>query len=202
MADFDRYTVLFTCFYMPCDSSNNCGSFNSAIGAFQTLRARHGPNYVICGGDFNVQLSRSHSNQTIMFEIFCSAEDLISAHTIGNQVEYTYCSDFNKDVRTTIDHFVTSTNLSDRINKHCIIEDVENRSDHVPLYIDITMPISLNYIDDTCHFVPKPIWHFVTLVILYNYKGTFDELLGNCTNPDDVLSCNDIYTKQATHIEL
>ena len=23
-----------------------------------------------------------------MFEIFCSAEDLISAHTIGNQVEY------------------------------------------------------------------------------------------------------------------
>ena len=33
-------------------------SFNSAIGAFQTLRARHGPNYVICGGDFNVQLSR------------------------------------------------------------------------------------------------------------------------------------------------
>ena len=120
MADFDRYTVLFTCFYMSCDSSNNCDSFNSAIGAFQTLRARHGPNYVICGGDFNVQLSRSHSNQTIMFEIFCSAEDLISAH-------------FNNDVRTTIDHFVTSTNLSDRINKHCIIEDVENRSDHVPL---------------------------------------------------------------------
>ena len=68
---------------MPCDSSNNCDSFNSAIGAFQTLRARHGPNYVICGGDFNVQLSRSHSNQTIMCEIFCSAKDLISAHTMA-----------------------------------------------------------------------------------------------------------------------
>ena len=76
--------------------------------------------------------------------------------TIGNQVEYTYCSDFNIDVRTTIDHFIISTNLSDCKNKHCIIEDVENRSDHVPLCIDITMPISLNNIDDTRHFVPKP----------------------------------------------
>ena len=67
MADVDSHTVLFTFFYMPCDSSNNCGSFNFAIRAFQTLRARYGPNYVICGGDFNVQISRSHSNQTIMF---------------------------------------------------------------------------------------------------------------------------------------
>ena len=82
MADFGNNTVLFTCFYMPCDSSSNCDSFNSAFGTFQTLRARHGPNYVICGGDFNVQLSRLHSNQSIMFETFCSAEDLISAHTI------------------------------------------------------------------------------------------------------------------------
>ena len=155
MADYDNYTVLFTCFYMPCDSSNNCDNLNSAFGAFQTLRARHGPNYVICGGDSNIQLSRSHSNQTIMFETLCTAEDLISAHTIGNQVEYTYCSDFNNDARTTIDHFLTSTNLSDRVNKHCIIEDVENRSGHVPLCIDITMPISLNNIDDTRHFVPK-----------------------------------------------
>ena len=134
----DNYTVLFTCFHMPCDSSNKCDSLNSAFDAFQTLRARHGPNYVICGGDSNVQLSRLYSNQTIMFETLCTAEDLISAHTIGNQVEYTYCSDFNIDVRTTIDHFVISTNLSDRKNKHCIIEDVENRSDHVPLCIDIT----------------------------------------------------------------
>ena len=83
MVDFDNYTVLFTCFHMSCESSNNCGSFNSTIGAFQTSRARHGPNYVICGRDFNIQLSRLYSNQTIMFETLCSAEDLISAHTMA-----------------------------------------------------------------------------------------------------------------------
>ena len=53
----------------------------------------------------------------------------------------------NNDVRTTIAHFVISTNLSDCKNKHCIIEDVVNRPDHVPLCIDITMPISLKNID-------------------------------------------------------
>ena len=36
---------------------------------------------------------------------------LISAHTIGNPVEYTYCSDI-------IDHFVISIELADYINKH------------------------------------------------------------------------------------
>ena len=35
VADFDNYTVLFTCFHMPLDSSNNCCSFNSAIVHFK-----------------------------------------------------------------------------------------------------------------------------------------------------------------------
>ena len=181
----DNYTVLFTCFHMTCDSSNNCDSLNSAFDAFQTLRARHGPNYVICGGDFNVQLSRLHSNQTIMFETFCSVEDLISAYTMAIKWNTcTYCRDFNNDVRTTIDHFVISTNLSDHVNKHCIIEDIENRSDHAPLCIDITMPISLKNIVDTRHVVLKPKWHSVTPAILSNYKETLDELLlGNCLFP-------------------
>ena len=130
-----------------------------------------------------------------MFETFCSAVDLISAHTftIGNQVEYTYCSDLNNDVRT-IYHFFISNNLSDRINKHCIINNVDNRSDNVPLRIYITMPISC--IDDTRQFVPEPKWHSVTPPpppILSNYKGTLDELLCNYTIPEDVLSRNNLF---------
>ena len=112
---------------------------------------------------------------------------------INNQVEYTYCSNFNNDVRTTIDHFVISTNSSDRTNKHCIIEDAENRSDHVPLCIDITISICLNNTDDARHFVHKPKWHSVTPAILSNYKGTLDEILCIYTTPEDVLSCNNLF---------
>ena len=31
MADFGNYTVLFNCFHMSCDSSNNCDSLNPNV---------------------------------------------------------------------------------------------------------------------------------------------------------------------------
>ena len=46
LVDFYNFTVLITCFYMPCDS-NNCDGFSSAIGAFQALKVKHAPSYVI-----------------------------------------------------------------------------------------------------------------------------------------------------------
>ena len=66
LVDFYNFTVLITCFYMPCDS-NNCDSFSSAIGAFQVLKVNHAPSYVICARDFNVDLSRLQSTQRPLY---------------------------------------------------------------------------------------------------------------------------------------
>ena len=62
---------------MPCDS-NNCDGSSSTVGAFQTLKAKHAPSYVICAGDFNVDLSRLQSTQTSFFKQFRNDESLIS----------------------------------------------------------------------------------------------------------------------------
>ena len=35
--------------------------------------------------------------------------------------------------------------------------------------------------------------HFVTPNFFYNYKANLDEILSNCTIPEDVLSCNNIF---------
>ena len=88
--------------------------------------------------------------------LVCVILSLISAHTICNPIEYTYCSDMSC-LKSTIDHYVISIELSDSINKHSIIDELENRSDHLPLCIEITLPVSLNNTDDTCYFIPKPI---------------------------------------------
>ena len=191
LVDFYNFTVLITCFYMPCDS-NNCDGFSSTIGAFQALKANHAPSYVICTGDFNVDLSRLQSTQSSLFKQFCNEESLFSVHTIGNQVEYTNCSDIS-GVTSTHDHFVISNELSDCINKHCIIEDIENRSDHAPLCVDVTLPIIKSNIKDTRHFIPKPKWHAVTSTPLSHYKLTLDELLCKLDIPDDVLSCSNLF---------
>ena len=191
LVDFYNFTVLIACFCMPCDS-NNCDGFSSTIGAFQALTAKHAPSYVICAGDFNVDLSRLQSTQTSLFKQFRNEESLISVHTIGNQVEYTYCSDIS-GVKSTLDHFVISNELSDCINKHCIIEDIENRSDHAPLFVDVTLPIIKSNIKDIRHFIPKPKWHAVTSTSLSHYKLTLDELLCKLDIPDDVLSCSNVF---------
>ena len=94
LVDFKNFTVLFSCFYMSCDSGGNCDSFNAIVCAFQSLRARYEPGYVICIGDFTVDLSRVQSSQTVMFKNFCCSEGL-THYTIGNPVEYTYSSDIN-----------------------------------------------------------------------------------------------------------
>ena len=80
-------------------------------------------------------MSRLQSMYTASFNRFCSTNDLSSVHSVGNQVNYTYVSDINSSVHSTIDHFVISNDLCDYANKHCTIDDVENRSDHLPLCI-------------------------------------------------------------------
>ena len=39
LVDLYNFTVLITCFYMPCDS-NNCDGFSSTIVAFQALKSK------------------------------------------------------------------------------------------------------------------------------------------------------------------
>ena len=69
-----------------------------------------------------------------MFKNLCYSEGLISAHTIDNPVEYTYCSDIS-GIKSTIDQFVISIELADSINKHSILDKLENRSDHLRIRI-------------------------------------------------------------------
>ena len=146
LVKFDSFSILLISCYMPCDTPANADTFSQVLGAIQELRIRHCPDYVVYyGGDFNVELCRLQSTQTVSFNCFCSEDNLVSAHSIGNPVKYTYTSGINgSSVHSTIDHFVLSSGLSGSINKHCILEDLENRSDHVPLCIELSLPIDIN----------------------------------------------------------
>ena len=39
MVDFKKFTVLFSCFYMPCDSGSNCDSYNHIRSGEGALKA-------------------------------------------------------------------------------------------------------------------------------------------------------------------
>ena len=101
--------------------------------------------------------------QTASFNRMYTTNDPSSVHSVGNQVNYTYVSNINSSVHFTIDHFVVSNDLCDYVNKHCTIDD-ENRSDHLPLCMDISLPVDVDIVQESRQFEPKPKWHATTPV--------------------------------------
>ena len=99
-------------------------------------------------------------------------------------------------IKSTIDHFVISIELADSINKHSILDELENRSDHLPLCIEITLPVSLNNIDDIRYFIPKRKWHAVNSDTLSNYRLALDNMLNSCDIPEGILSCQNLSCKE------
>ena len=102
------------------------------------------------------------------------------------------CYIFAISVHSTIDHFVLSSGLSGSINKHCILEDLENRSDHVPLCIQLSLPIDINLLVESRQFEPKPKWHATTPTMICKYQHKLDELLSTITVSDDIINCQDV----------
>ena len=50
----------------------------------------------------------------------------------GFPLSYTFESVLN-NVRSTIDHFIISHSLIESVTKYCVLNDVDNMSDHLPL---------------------------------------------------------------------
>ena len=81
---------------------------------------------------------------------------------------------------------------SDYVNKHCTIDDVENRSDHLPLCMDISLPVGVNIVQESRQFQPKPKWHATTPAMITAYKQELDELLSTIYVLDDVINCTSL----------
>ena len=47
---------------------------------------------------------------------------------------------------------IISSELYNCIKKHCTLDDIENRSDHLPLCLEISISVNVNNINDTCTY--------------------------------------------------
>ena len=80
---------------------------------------------------------------------------LIHVYSRNKSVEYTYLRDINCS-KSLIDHFFISAQLDNCVKKLCVINDIENQSDHLPLGMSITLPVCDTESNSTRQFVPKP----------------------------------------------
>ena len=122
------------------------------------------------------------------FSVFVS-EHLIHVYSRKKSVEYTYLIDIICS-KCLINHFFISAQLDNCDNKLCVISDIENQSDHLPLCMSITLPVCDIQTNSTRQFVPKPKWFMTDAEILQRYKSELDSVLKTMSLPLFVSQCN------------
>ena len=60
---FNSFSILLISCYKPCDTPANADTFSQVLGTLQELRIRYCPDYVVYGGDFNVDLQSTQNCQ-------------------------------------------------------------------------------------------------------------------------------------------
>ena len=168
------FSILFVAVYMPGDMLINIDEFNFVLSSIHALQQLYLPDHVIYGGVWNADFSRSHSQHTIALQ-FCVEAHLIHVLFCSRKksVEYTYLSDINCS-KSLIDHFFISAQLDNCVNKLCVINDIENQSDYLPLCMSFTLPVCDIESNSTRRFVSKPKWFMADADILQRYKSEPD----------------------------
>ena len=60
------------------------------------------------------------------------------------------------------------------MNNYCTVNDIDNMSDHLPLCMDIHLPVNIMYFTDSQYFVPKPKWSSANELMLSEYRHILD----------------------------
>ena len=80
-------TIIFICVYMPNDINSNIYEYNEVLSSMHMLQSLYNPNFIICGGDWNADLTRKTSHFTKSLVRFC--EGLTCMHSVSNIQHFT-----------------------------------------------------------------------------------------------------------------
>ena len=64
--------------------------------------------------------------------MMCTEQDLTCVYSVYD-IDFTYVSDVN-GTYSTINHFIISNSLNICVNNYCTVNDIDNMSDHLPLW--------------------------------------------------------------------
>ena len=177
--------------YMPCDSMRlePDDKFLAMLTEIKSLCEIHEFNNIILVGDFNTDLKRRQSAHTKVLDRFVVDESLSYClkHALAN-VDYTFESK-SCGTRHTLDHCVVSQNLQESIASYNVSHDIENMSDHSPVYLELQLEFSVvSYVNQ--HAVPKNVagynWCKATSLEIDQYSLLLDNILSVTSEPVSV----------------
>ena len=170
------------------------------LSEISSLCIKYNAEYVCIGGDFNTQFSRRESLNTKTILQFIGEENLYVPlyHSYVN-VDYSY-SNVSTNAYSIIDHVIVLSNLSDVISSYySICNDVENKSDHSPIVLELLIDISKHI---TVPYNSKPCknWKCANQKDIDMYKTKLDNILHYIDMPYGLLQCNNVLCEIKGHV--
>ena len=123
-------TVYIFNVYCPCDtvSNDHLQEYNDVLSTNSNCLNQHNVDHCVIAGDFNTDLSRVNSGNTISLKVFINEENLFfSLDKFSNRIPYTFTGIRNN--HSLIDHFIVSQNLVEKLADCFIAPSIDNLSD-------------------------------------------------------------------------
>ncbi len=180
--------------YMPCDLNitNYDIIYNSLLTDIAAYCDINNVMHYMIGGDFNTDISRTLSHNTINLLKFIEEQNLKLCVILQlSTILYTFESDQN-GAKSLIDHFIVSKYISEGVLEYTQIESIDNLSDHLPISITINCNFPSPIMEQDDYVASTPQWSRANEVHLLNYKYTLDCNLQLIDLPVDVLECSDM----------
>ena len=148
------FDVLFINVYMPCKSSANYQDvFNETLASIINIVNDTVFKFIVCGGDFNIDLSVSSSQFGILSN-FLQELNLVAADALLPAPDLKSYRHATQNASSLIDHFFISTDLYSNISDVSILDDGDNLSDHLPVVMNMSVQ---------CHFIKATVSESNTL---------------------------------------
>ena len=198
--------ILLLCVYMPCDSkydASNLQVFNDVLNEIEFVIDSHPEHHhVIVAGDFNTDLNRTESSlHNAPLLDMCERQCLqagLNSHVA--QVNFTYHNEFTGS-KSTVDHFFLSDLLFLSVDEYTSFEDGDNLSDHVPLFLLLSVPISVSGDLFKSDFREKVSWCRASDHDLNSYRSVLRRNLANVDVPLQALQCIELCEGHSELIE-
>ncbi|ELT88223.1 hypothetical protein CAPTEDRAFT_192739 [Capitella teleta] len=164
---------------MPCDGVN-ASAFIDVLDEVKMLISMHSEcDYVVLGGDFNTDFTRTNSQRVISLGLFMHECNLKNCSLNAPHVDFTYVNDAT-GARSVIDHFLISENLIPNVVHFSSLHDGDNLSDHCPIKLQLSLPMMRLHNDPSpqpSESRKKEVLAEATEDNIRNYKSTLRQLL-------------------------
>ena len=198
-----KYRILLISVYFPCDIYSMTSvdpEYNECIEQIELTMMSNDHNAVIIAGDLNTDLSRNVAHTKYLKQFVMDKNLKFTCEHHDANVPYTYES-FTGNSVSTIDHFISSTNLYDQLIHMCAIDHSLNNSNHRPIKLVFKCDfVRLLQTDSVYKKARRPCWHKATQIHLQDYRDTLDKYLSDNLDLNVLNFCADLHCKSETHL--